>query len=245
MTDDSYYLKATDLRALLVPPAEHGGVHLSGELDLDRVFGGEEEVKLREERTRKRHLSELSTRPDSGIFYETKGERVATILRDQLHIDGCSIHLQQGKHPKVRIIAAKSMSFSDRISAEKEIQFIESIGDSPAEYEDGNCCILPLEDKYFAELHIQATDSERFIRDAIEETGPSPDPPLKPTERMVFDLVKSQPEDKGITGKEIVEALSKKGTRLNPSTLTKHIIPPLKKLGIKNARGVGYYYPRG
>jgi hypothetical protein len=67
-------------------------------------------------------------------------------------------------------------------------------------------------------------------------------PPLTEAEGKVLELIKQQPKGQAITGPEIISSLNKQGFPMEQSTLTRHIIPKLKKgYGVKNRRGVGYY----
>ncbi len=70
-------------------------------------------------------------------------------------------------------------------------------------------------------------------------------PPLTDHEQKVLDLIKAQPPGKGITGPKILTTLAKQGRILDQSTLTRHIIPKLKKwYGVGNAGGGrGYFIP--
>jgi hypothetical protein len=69
--------------------------------------------------------------------------------------------------------------------------------------------------------------------------------PLTEAEEAVLSVIPFKDSGKGITGKEIVAALAKKGFELSENTLTRHIIPKLKEsYGVENRRGVGYYRSR-
>jgi hypothetical protein len=58
----------------------------------------------------------------------------------------------------------------------------------------------------------------------------------------VLELLKTLPEHKGLTGNKIIEALSQENIFIDQSTLTKNIIPVLKKdYGVKNQPRIGYY----
>ena len=72
----------------------------------------------------------------------------------------------------------------------------------------------------------------RYLQSEIPE-----EEPLSDTEQAVFDLIVGLPKGKGITGKEICNKVS----GLGPSTLTRHIIPKIKRRGVRNRRGVGYF----
>jgi hypothetical protein len=67
-------------------------------------------------------------------------------------------------------------------------------------------------------------------------------PPMTRLEAAVFAIIYEQPPGAGITGKEIIRELPKKGFTLDQSSLTGRIIPKLKLRGVKNRRGAGYYY---
>ncbi len=68
-------------------------------------------------------------------------------------------------------------------------------------------------------------------------------PPLTDKEEAVLTIITKQPKGKGITGKCIIAELSRQGIELEQSTLTRHIIPKLKKkpYEVKNRPNVGYY----
>jgi hypothetical protein len=69
-------------------------------------------------------------------------------------------------------------------------------------------------------------------------------PPLTDTERAVLAVIPRSP--RGCTGKEIIAALAAAadGTELQQSTLTRHIIPRLKKWhGVTNRPHAGYCRP--
>jgi hypothetical protein len=70
-------------------------------------------------------------------------------------------------------------------------------------------------------------------------------PPLTDTEQRVLDLIQAVSQGKGITGRQIIAKLDKEGFLLDQGTLTRHVIPILKKShGVKNRPGVGYYCER-
>jgi hypothetical protein len=52
---------------------------------------------------------------------------------------------------------------------------------------------------------------------------------LTDTERRVLNIIERPPPDQGQTGKEIIAALRKQGYLISQSTLTRHIIPKLKR----------------
>jgi len=67
-------------------------------------------------------------------------------------------------------------------------------------------------------------------------------PPLTRLEKAVLNIIKVQPKDKGITGNKIIAELARQRITTEQSTLTRHIIPKLKRwYGVKNRPGVGYY----
>jgi hypothetical protein len=76
-----------------------------------------------------------------------------------------------------------------------------------------------------------------YIHDELAKIKPARKPKKAPvltaSQQEVFDCIK---EYGPIMGREIT---NKTGT--DESTITKHIIPVLKKLGVKNRRGAGYY----
>jgi len=68
--------------------------------------------------------------------------------------------------------------------------------------------------------------------------------PLSDKEEAVVKLLEDLPERKGLTGRKILESLDKQQIYIDQSTLTKSIIPRLKRKGykIKNMRdGAGYF----
>lgn len=89
-------------------------------------------------------------------------------------------------------------------------------------------------------------DLTRSAIAAVAKSMPTADslPPLTDTERAVYELIDGQPPGEGILGKQIIAELQ----RLQPpidigqSTLTRHIIPSLRKhYDIPNRPSVGYY----
>jgi DNA-binding CsgD family transcriptional regulator len=60
-------------------------------------------------------------------------------------------------------------------------------------------------------------------------------PPLSDREREVYDVIRQHGH---LTGKQIANR-----TGIGEKTLTRHIIPTLKLRGLRNRRGVGYYFP--
>jgi hypothetical protein len=67
--------------------------------------------------------------------------------------------------------------------------------------------------------------------------------PLGDNEAAVYEIIKALPKHRAITGKDLLNRLEKeKDIIIDQSTLTKNIIPFLKKeYGVKNKRGAGYY----
>lgn len=66
--------------------------------------------------------------------------------------------------------------------------------------------------------------------------------PISDKTAAVYELLKMMPEHRGLTGRKIIEELSKKNIFIDQSTLTKNIIPILKKdYGVKNQPRIGYY----
>lgn len=66
-------------------------------------------------------------------------------------------------------------------------------------------------------------------------------PELTSTEKTVLDIIRSQPSNQGINGKEIITRLKDKGISYEESTLRKHCLPKLKKYGVINHRARGGY----
>jgi hypothetical protein len=66
--------------------------------------------------------------------------------------------------------------------------------------------------------------------------------PISDKAAAVYELLKTMPEHRGLTGRKIIEELSKKNIFIDQSTLTKNIIPILKKdYGVKSQPRIGYY----
>jgi hypothetical protein len=67
-------------------------------------------------------------------------------------------------------------------------------------------------------------------------------PPLSDKELQVLKIIKAQ--SRAITGPGIIKAIARSTNFIvEQSTLTRHIIPKLKKwYGVKNRPGVGYYW---
>jgi hypothetical protein len=92
--------------------------------------------------------------------------------------------------------------------------------------------------------HIALANIERLglCAKAQLKTSTPERPPLSPNEQRVLDLIRAQPPGTGIVGRHIVSKLSKEGFELDHGTLTRHIIPILKRhFGVKNRPGIGYY----
>lgn len=69
-------------------------------------------------------------------------------------------------------------------------------------------------------------------------TGRAPRRELSPTAKLVLDIMKSLPAGKKLTGTEIIKLLEKRhGKVIEQSTLTKHIVPPLRQFGLTNDGG--------
>jgi len=69
-------------------------------------------------------------------------------------------------------------------------------------------------------------------------------PPLPDNDIAVLELLENLPERKGLTGRQIFQMLDEKKIYVDQSTLTKSIIPRLRRNGynVKNNRnGAGYY----
>ena len=67
--------------------------------------------------------------------------------------------------------------------------------------------------------------------------------PLTDKAAAVLELLKALPADRGMKGPDILAALEERKPRMifDQSTLTKRVIPQLKRYGVTNRRGVGYY----
>ena len=66
--------------------------------------------------------------------------------------------------------------------------------------------------------------------------------PLSRRAAAVYEILKSLPEHSGITGTEIINKLSQEQVYIDQSTLTKNIIPVLKKsYKVQNKPRIGYY----
>lgn len=76
--------------------------------------------------------------------------------------------------------------------------------------------------------------------DMLTEGGDPP--PLTENEKRVLSIIQEQPRGDGILGKQIIDQLTTQALPIDQSTLTRHIIPMLKRwYGVDNRRGVGYY----
>ena len=85
----------------------------------------------------------------------------------------------------------------------------------------------------------------RLITDELVSTGSRYDEPLTKRAESVYQIIL---QFGPIIGREIIEKLDKCGHEdigsIDQSTLTKDIIPELKRLrGVRNKPGVGYYDP--
>ncbi|MGA2916079.1 MAG: hypothetical protein ABSE89_08660 [Sedimentisphaerales bacterium] len=66
--------------------------------------------------------------------------------------------------------------------------------------------------------------------------------PISDKAAAVYELLKTLPEHRGLTGHKIIKELSKQNIFIDQSTLTKNIIPILKKdYNVKNKPRIGYY----
>jgi hypothetical protein len=70
-------------------------------------------------------------------------------------------------------------------------------------------------------------------------------PPLSENERRVFDLLSGLDDGEALTGAQIIDRLANDGWPVEQSTLTRHIIPTLKRWGVQNRSRVGYFVARG
>jgi hypothetical protein len=87
---------------------------------------------------------------------------------------------------------------------------------------------------------VHAPDESMALLDEV--TAVLSGPPLTDTERAVLALIPRSPRAR--TGKELIAALAARGTDLQQSTLTRHIIPRLKKWHeVTNRSGAGYSRP--
>ena len=93
-----------------------------------------------------------------------------------------------------------------------------------------------------------APPETEFRMEMLTLSGKSPEPPraaretLSATEKAVLAVIESQPKGQGITSKEIIAKLKKKGVTLANSSLRKHIMPVLKRqCGVVNHRAAGGY----
>src|SRR5262249_18468441 len=71
--------------------------------------------------------------------------------------------------------------------------------------------------------------------------GPRPvgagQPTLSPTEQAVLEIIRAQPNGKGIIGKDIIKELRDRGMELSDKTLRRHILPKLRDhFGVVNVR---------
>lgn len=97
-----------------------------------------------------------------------------------------------------------------------------------------------------ARVHAEACAILAEQAEGHQQPSPRADgPPLGSKASAVLRLIQSIEPPEGITGPEIVLRLDERGVLVEPNTLTRHIIPNLKKhYGVTNKRGVGYYIRR-
>lgn len=71
--------------------------------------------------------------------------------------------------------------------------------------------------------------------------------PLNETQQAVWDELVELPPEEGCMAKQLVARLKlrKPSIEIEETTLRKHVIPALKKRGLKSKRGVGYYIDPG
>jgi hypothetical protein len=92
--------------------------------------------------------------------------------------------------------------------------------------------------------NIVLANLQRLVQCARAQLKPaaSTGPPLTATEQRVLALIQAVPQGQGITGRQIIKKLDKEGFPLDQGTLTRHVVPSLKRYhGVKNRSGVGYY----
>jgi hypothetical protein len=90
--------------------------------------------------------------------------------------------------------------------------------------------------------HISAPEMTAGKAGKTKTIKTKPKKVLSKKAKEVLELLKTLPEDEGLTGPEIIARLSQKSIFIDQSTLTKIIIPILKKgYGVKNQPRIGYY----
>ncbi len=113
-------------------------------------------------------------------------------------------------------------------------------------YQDWHADNTPLPQKFdYDDLRFVSTavrvmgeEAGRVEADLPDEALANLGTPLTDTQQAALDLILEHSPD-GIMGKQLATALG-----IEHSTLTRHIIPELKKLhGVKNRSGAGYYLP--
>ena len=113
-------------------------------------------------------------------------------------------------------------------------------------YQDWHADNTPLPQKFdYDDLRFVSTAARVMGEEAGRVEADLPDEalanlgmPLTDTKQAALDLILEHSPD-GIMGKQLATALA-----IEHSTLTRHIIPELKKLhGVKNRSGAGYYVP--
>lgn len=84
-------------------------------------------------------------------------------------------------------------------------------------------------------------EREKEITQAEDAIITANNEPLSDKALGVLNLLKHLSANKALTGRQIIDELSKKNVFLDQSTLTKSIIPALKPHGVKNKPRIGYY----
>lgn len=93
-------------------------------------------------------------------------------------------------------------------------------------------------------IHVRSGGSQEVAPVLGTESASPPIPPPSETQLKVLEVIQSLPPERGISGKDIIKELKKAGFPIEQSTLTRHIIPDLKKWhGVKNVRRRGYFIP--
>jgi hypothetical protein len=79
--------------------------------------------------------------------------------------------------------------------------------------------------------------------DIAKKQSPPTQIPLTDLRRFVFEIIKDHPADQPISGKRIIEILASKYHKISSeSTLTTHVIPVLRPLGVKSRKKIGYWF---
>jgi hypothetical protein len=163
-------------------------------------------------------------RTDSGVY---DFPRIKTNKRGQaLNRQGKPVRVKLEKDKSGKVIAGKWIDEAATvIDNYDEADLMAHLRLQYQDWSDGCLALADIFDEQCAsaDASIRLTDSEKRVHEVILTAAP----------------------DEGVTGREIAARLARSGYAITQATLTRHIIPKLRDhRGLKNRKGVGYYYDR-